>query len=65
MKNIAKILPFCVNAAWGKKNIALREITPFVSIIQPFQILIGKFQNHLNKALRKIWMIGYFKCSKC
>ena len=65
MKNIAKVLSFYVNAPWGKKTIALREMTPYVSIIQPFRILIGKFQNHLNKALRKKWMLGYFKCSRC
>ena len=37
----------------GKKTVALREITDYVSIIQPFRILIRRFQNLLNKALRK------------
>ena len=45
-------------------TVALRQITPYVSVIQPFRILIGKFQNLLNKAVRKSFMLGYFKCSK-
>ena len=45
----------------GKINVVLRQITPYASIIQPFQILIGRFQNISNEALRKIWMLGYFK----
>ena len=48
----------------GQKTVAFRQISPYVSIIQPFQILIGRFQNLLNKALKKSWMLGYFKCSK-
>ena len=48
----------------GKKTVDFRQISPYVSIIQSFQILIGKFQNFLNKALRKIWMLEYFKFSK-
>ena len=48
----------------GKKSILFRQISPYVSIIQPFQILIGSFQNLLNKALSKSWMLEYFKCSK-
>ena len=48
----------------GKKTIVFRQISPYVSIIQPFQILIGRFQNLLNKALKKSWMLEYFKFSK-
>ena len=44
----------------GKIKVFLREIAPYVSIIQPFQILNGRFQNLLNKALRKSWMLGFF-----
>ena len=47
-----------------KKIVVFRQIAPDGSIIQPFGIPIGRFQNLLNKALRKSWMIGYFKCSK-
>ena len=44
----------------GKKKNVFRQILPYVSIIQSFQILIGWFQNLLNKALmRKSWMLGY------
>ena len=39
----------------------LRYVSPFFTIIQPFQILIGRFQNILNKALIKIAMLGYLK----
>ena len=45
-------------------NVVPRKITPYVSITQPFQILIGRFKNISNKALRKSWMLGYFKFSK-
>ena len=38
----------------GKKTVAVRKMSPYVSIIQPFRILIASFQNLLNKALRKI-----------
>ena len=48
----------------GKKTVAFRQISSYVSIIEQFRILIGRFQNLLNKALRKSWMLGYFKCSK-
>ena len=48
----------------GKKTAVFRQISPYVSIIQPFRILIGRFQNLLNKALGKSWMLGYLKCSK-
>ena len=48
----------------GKINVVLRKITTYVSILQLFQILIGRFQNISNKALRKSWMLGYLKCSK-
>ena len=48
----------------GKKTIVFRQISHYVSIIQPFQILIGRFQNLLNKALKKSWMLEYFKFSK-
>ena len=48
----------------GKKTVVFRQISPYISIIQPFRILIGRFQNLLNKALRKSWMLGYFKCNK-
>ena len=36
-----------------KETVGFRQISPYISIIQPFQILIGRFQNLLNKALRK------------
>ena len=42
----------------GKIKVVLMLIAPYVIIIQPFQILIGRF---LNRALRKSWMFGYFK----
>ena len=45
-----------------KKIVVFRQIAPDGSIIQPFGIPIGRFQNLLNKALRKSWMLGYFKC---
>ena len=45
----------------GKKTVVFRQVSPDVSIIQPFGILIGRFQNHLNKALRKNWILEYFK----
>ena len=48
----------------GKNSVVLRQNTPYVNVIQPFRILIERFQNLLNKALRKSWMPGYFKCSK-
>ena len=48
----------------GKKAVGFRQISPAAVIIQPFGILIGRFQNLLNKALRKSWMLGYFKYSK-
>ena len=48
----------------GRKTIFLRQISHYVSINQPFQILTGRFQNLLNKARRKSWMLEYFKCSK-
>ena len=48
----------------GKKTVFFRQISHYISIIKPFQILIGKFQNLLNKALKKSWMFGYLKCSK-
>ena len=47
-----------------KKTVVSRQISPDVSIIQPFRFLIGKFQNRLNMALRKNWMLRYFKRSK-
>ena len=37
----------------GKPKPVLPLILPYVSIIQPYQILIGKFQNISNKTLRK------------
>ena len=48
----------------GRKAAVFRQISPYVSIIQPFRILIGRFQNLLNKALGKSWMLGYLKFSK-
>ena len=48
----------------GKKTVLFRQISPYASIIQPFQILTGRIQNLLNEALRKSWMLEYFKCSK-
>ena len=48
----------------GRRKVVLTQITAFVTIIQPFQILIGRFQNISNKALKKSLMLGYFKCSK-
>ena len=37
----------------GKWTAVFRQISPYASIIQPFGILIGRFQNLLNKTLRK------------
>ena len=37
----------------GKKTVVIRQILPYVSIIQQFQIQIRKFQNLLNMELRK------------
>ena len=37
-----------------------RRTTPYICIIQPFQILIGSLQNIWNKALSKSSMLGYF-----
>ena len=48
----------------GKKAVAFRQISTDARVIQPFGILIGRFQNLLNKALRKGWVLGYVKCSK-
>ena len=58
----------------GKKIVVFRQISKkktrcvsiicIISIIQPFQVQIERFQNLLNKAKRKGWMLGYFKCSK-
>ena len=45
----------------GKKTVVFRQISPYVSMIQPFGILIVRFQNLLNRALRKSKMLGYFK----
>ena len=65
VKNIAKSFLFkYMQKSGGKKTVVFRQISPSVSIIQPFRILIGRFQNLLNKALRKSWMLGDFKCSK-
>ena len=47
-----------------KITVVFRQISPYVGVVYPFQILIGSFQNLLNKALRKSWMLGYFKCGK-
>ena len=48
----------------GKKTVVFRQISREASIIQPFRILIGKFLNRLNMALRKNWMLRYLKRSK-
>ena len=48
----------------GKKTVVFRQISPYVSIILPVRILIGRFQNLLNKESRKRWMLAHFKCSK-
>ena len=48
----------------GKIKVVPRQITPYTTIIQRFQILIGRFQNISNKILKKGWMLGYFECSK-
>ena len=48
----------------GEIKVVLRYIIAYVSIIQPFQILSGRFQDISNKALFKSWMLGQFKCSK-
>ena len=42
----------------GKVKVVLRLIVPYVSTIQLFQILIGRFKNLLIRALRKSWMLG-------
>ena len=47
-----------------KKIVVFRQISHYVSIIQPLQILIGRFQNFSSKALTESWLLGYFKCSK-
>ena len=39
----------------GKIKVVLREITPYVSIIQPFSILIGRFQNLFEEKL-DVWI---------
>ena len=65
MKNIAR--PIFLNKSKNqgvKERVVIRQISPYVSIIQPFRILIGMLQNLLNKALRKSCMLGYFKWSK-
>ena len=41
-----------------------RSISPNFSMIYPFQILKGRLQNILNKAMNPSWMLGYFKVSK-
>ena len=48
----------------GRKTVVVREITPYVTTIEPFRILIGRFQNILHLVVRKTCMLGYFKCSK-
>ena len=48
----------------GKIKPALRSILNNFSIINPFQILMGRFQNILNKAMSQSCIPGYFKCSK-
>ena len=48
----------------GKKNVPFRLTSSYLSIIPPFRILIGRFQNLLKTALMKNSMVGYFKCSK-
>ena len=48
----------------SKKIVVFTQILPDASIISRFGILIGMFQNLLNKALRKCWMLGPFKYSK-
>ena len=41
----------------GKIRPVLRSLSPNFSIIYPFQILMGRFQNILNKAMSKSWML--------
>ena len=48
----------------GKINAFLRKITPYVNPIQPFGILIGRFQNISRKTLMEGWILGCFRCSK-
>ena len=48
----------------GKIKPVFRSISPNFSIIHPFQILMGRFQNISNKAKSKSMMLRYFKCSK-
>ena len=48
----------------GKKTVVFRQISPYVSIIKLFQIVIGRLQNRLNRAVRKYWMLGCLKSSK-
>ena len=38
----------------GEKTVVFRQISPYVSIIPEFWILIERFKNLLNKALRKV-----------
>ena len=47
----------------GKKPLFLDKFYLVLLYSQPFRILIGRSQNLLNIALRKSWMLGYFKCS--
>ena len=42
----------------------LSQISLHFSIIHPFQLLIGRFQNISNKALSKNRMLGCFKWNK-
>ena len=56
--------PIFLNKSKNQGRVVIRQISPYVSIIQPFRILIGMLQNLLNKALRKSCMLGYFKWSK-
>ena len=48
----------------GKKTVFLRQITPYVGVSQQFRIVIGRFNNLLNKALWESWMFGLFKSGK-
>ena len=48
----------------GKINVFVKFFTPYVNLIQPFGIPIGRFQNISSKALTEGSILGYFKCSK-
>ena len=53
-----------IHQSGGKRTVFLRQISPYFGISQQFRIVIGRFQNLLNKALWESWMLGLFKSGK-